>query len=138
MVLKCLTQSRVDYKEQYEVLKDSGIRWNWNAPFPGWHFMGRMASQALFGSEHELKYLSAFVDSCTRKEYVMFSTKKFLKGELAALDALEVNLGWPPGQRPELFFLKAMWKPARAQITLRIQNGKYNLAILDREFSFQV
>lgn len=108
------------------ILAGIGVRWDWHYPFIAWHYLGRIASKALFDNENELACFSASVRH--ERDYVYFSTRRFDAGALPRIKVVEVSLGWKPGEKVDFKQLRAFWKPARLRIFDSINCRKYALA----------
>ncbi|KAL2158671.1 hypothetical protein VTH06DRAFT_4153 [Thermothelomyces fergusii] len=64
-----------------DIFRCVGCQYDWDHPGPFWHFLGKMAAEAVFDSGTELRELS-FV-AVGRREFVAFTTSRWRAAEEA-------------------------------------------------------
>jgi len=118
----------VTISRQLQIFRCLGYKYDWDRPFPFWHFLGRMVAKGVFDDKSDLKELN-FV-AIGRREFVAYTTSTWRAAAAAQktagvaglellppLKVIEVNLKKPqPGQPMEM-----TWAPARALFTAQIR-----------------
>ncbi|KAM5376052.1 hypothetical protein ACJA88_007163 [Fusarium oxysporum] len=96
---------------QRQVFSQIGVQHDYGYPFPFWHFLGKMISQALFENETSLEILS--FTRVNDREFVGFENKNYPKSSNSTdINAVGVSLKRPrPNEPMEIF-----WRPARGII----------------------
>lgn len=100
-------------------MREAGVRYNDDYPFPFWYFIGKMISRALFQKDDCLEIMNYI--PVRQIEYVGFSTRAFLDGEMTKINALEVTFKRPQTGAP----MECFWRPARQLVIDKIQHCEY-------------
>ncbi|KAK7424123.1 hypothetical protein QQX98_000733 [Neonectria punicea] len=104
---------------QEQVFAQVGVKYEWNLPFPFWHFLGKMLSKALFADDSLLDILN-FVP-VNNYEFVGYVNKDRVvdndQKDKDKVNVIDVHLKRPqPGQPIQIF-----WKPARGLVVRKIE-----------------
>ncbi|KAK4040556.1 hypothetical protein C8A01DRAFT_46113 [Parachaetomium inaequale] len=113
--LRTITRGSHDFPTDTD-LRYIGYQYDWDRPFPFWHFLGRMVAKAVFDDTADLKQLN-FV-AMGRQEFIVYTSSSWRAAAAAqkAAGVIEVNFKKPqPGQPIEM-----TWAPARALFTDKI------------------
>ncbi len=123
-------------KRQTEIFRSVGYNYDWNFPFPFWHFLGKVAARAVFGDEEGggavvpvLEVLNFVV--LGKREFVALTTPLWREavgarkgeggvrgeGKMPPLKVLEVEFKKMEDGEP----LEVVWGPARAMVTEHIR-----------------
>ncbi|KAF5680506.1 hypothetical protein FCIRC_5824 [Fusarium circinatum] len=120
--LDCVTHVvlQVSDARQRQVFAQIGVQHDYNYPFPFWHFLGKMISQALFENETSLEILS--LTRVNDREFVGFENKNHPKGNNSTdINVIEVSLKRPQLNEP----MEIFWRPARGIIIQRLRECEY-------------
>jgi hypothetical protein len=101
------------------VFAQIGVQHDYDYPFPFWHFLGKMISQAMFENDTSLEILS--FTRVIDRELVGFENKNYSKNSNGAdINLIEVSIKIPrPNEPMEIF-----WRPARGIIIQRLRECK--------------
>ncbi|KAL9562999.1 hypothetical protein ACKAV7_012741 [Fusarium commune] len=104
---------------QRQVFAQIGVQHDYDYPFPFWHFLGKMISQALFENETSLEILS--FTRVNGREFVGFETKNYPKSNNSTdINVIEVSLKRPQPNEP----MEIFWRPDRGIIIQRLRECK--------------
>lgn len=120
-----MLKNRISVARQEQIFHSIGYQFTSNRPTPYWHFLGKIAAQALF--DHPTAMLLLNYVRVRTREFIGYTTVSWRRASEAAkttpgvesppLNVTEVDLKRPQPQKP----LEAFWKPARGLITERIR-----------------
>ncbi|KAJ3489949.1 hypothetical protein NLG97_g5885 [Lecanicillium saksenae] len=105
---------------QEQIMREVGVRYNDGYPFAFWYFIGKIMSRTLFERDDRLKIMSYI--PVRQIEYVGFTTRRFLDGDVTDINALEVTFKRPQPRSP----MECFWKSARQLVIGKIQDWLEN------------
>ncbi|KAF5696952.1 hypothetical protein FGLOB1_13147 [Fusarium globosum] len=120
--LDCVTHVvlQISDARQQQVFAQIGVQHDYDYPFPFWHFLGKMISQALLENETSLEILS--FTRVNDHEFVGFENKNSPKSNNSTdLNVIEVSLKRPQPNEP----MEIFWRPARGIIIQRLRECEY-------------
>ncbi|OAA45794.1 hypothetical protein BBO_03435 [Beauveria brongniartii RCEF 3172] len=106
----------ISLDRQEQIMRQVGVRYDSMRPFPFWHFIGKIVSRALFGRDDGLEVMNYI--AVRRTEYVAFTTRRCLDGEITHVNVVEVTFERPqPGS-----LMQCVWKPAGQLVVSKIHD----------------
>ncbi|KAF5575386.1 hypothetical protein FPANT_11365 [Fusarium pseudoanthophilum] len=121
--LDCVTHVvlQISDARQRQVFAQIGVQHDYGYPFPFWHFLGKMISQALFENETSLEILS--FTRVNDREFIGFENKNYPQSNNSTdITVIEVCVKRPQTNEP----MEIFWRPARGIIIQRLRECEYS------------
>ncbi|KAJ3549236.1 hypothetical protein NM208_g613 [Fusarium decemcellulare] len=108
---------QISQGRQQQVFRQIGVEYDWDNPFPFWHFLGRMLSKAMFNDDSLLALLNYV--PVNNYEFVGYVNRDRIgeQEDKDQLNVIEVHLKRPEPNEP----IQIHWKPGRGLVIQKIE-----------------